>query len=99
MESMTARQAADGTVFCFVMNWTREARSVNLPYPMKDYETGKAILKLLSDTGRKTGMTVIIITHNSALTAMADRVVRMRNGRMYEVTINRHPAHATDLVW
>ncbi len=37
-----SRQAADGTVFCFVMNWTREARSVNLPYPMKDYETGKA---------------------------------------------------------
>ena len=41
-----------------------------------DYNTGKAILKLLQDTGRQTGMTVIIITHNSALTAMADRVVQ-----------------------
>ena len=42
-----------------------------------DYNTGKAILKLLQDTGRQTGMTVIIITHNSALTAMADRVVQI----------------------
>ena len=44
-----------------------------------DYNTGKAILKLLQDTGRQTGMTVIIITHNSALTAMADRVVQVKN--------------------
>src|SRR5699024_8792969 len=45
-----------------------------------DYTTGKAILKLLQDMSRKKGMTVIIITHNSALTAMADRVIRVKNG-------------------
>ena len=44
-----------------------------------DYMTGKAILQLLQDTGRKTGMTILIITHNSALTAMADRVIRVKN--------------------
>ena len=45
-----------------------------------DYVTGKQILKLLQDTARNTGMTVVIITHNSALTAMADRVIRVKNG-------------------
>ena len=50
-----------------------------------DYQTGKAILQLLQDTGRKTGMTVIIITHNSALTAMADRVIKVRSGTVTSV--------------
>ena len=45
-----------------------------------DYNTGKAVLKLLQDTARQTGMTVVIITHNKALCAMADRVVRLRSG-------------------
>ena len=45
-----------------------------------DYKTGKAILKLLQDTARESGMTVIIITHNSALTAMADRVIELKSG-------------------
>ena len=51
-----------------------------------DYQTGKAILQLLQDTARKSGMTVIIITHNSALTAMADRVIRVKNGTIASVT-------------
>ena len=42
---------------------------------------------------------MVMVTHNEEITRMADRVVRMRDGRMHEVTINRHPAHATDLVW
>ena len=50
-----------------------------------DYQTGKSILKLLQDTGKKTGMTVVIITHNSALCAMADRVIRIKNGTVESV--------------
>ncbi len=64
-----------------------------------DYQTGKAILKLLQDTGRKTGMTVIIITHNSALTAMADRVIRVKNGTVTSVSINEHPIDISQIEW
>ncbi len=64
-----------------------------------DYQTGKAILKLLQDTGRKTGMTIIIITHNSALTAMADRVIRMKNGTVDSVTINTSPIDVSEIEW
>ena len=64
-----------------------------------DYQTGKAILKLLQDTGRTTGMTVIIITHNSALTAMADRVIKVRNGTVRSVTINEHPQDISEIEW
>jgi putative ABC transport system ATP-binding protein len=64
-----------------------------------DYQTGKAILKLLQDTGRSTGMTVVIITHNSALTAMADRVIRVRNGTVQSVTINEHPQDISEIEW
>ena len=59
-----------------------------------DYQTGKAILQLLQDTGRRTGMTVIIITHNGALTAMADRVIRVKNG-----TKNEHPQNISEIEW
>ena len=64
-----------------------------------DYQTGKAILKLLQDTGRKTGMTVIIITHNGALTAMADRVIKVRNGTVKSVTINENPQDISEIEW
>ena len=64
-----------------------------------DYQTGKAILQLLQDTGRKTGMTVIIITHNSALTAMADRVIRVKNGTVSSVTQNEHPQNIAEIEW
>lgn len=64
-----------------------------------DYQTGKAILKLLQDTGRKTGMTVIIITHNSALTAMADRVIRVKNGTVRSVVCNEHPQNVEEIEW
>ena len=64
-----------------------------------DYQTGKAILKLLQDTGRKTGMTVIIITHNSALTAMADRVVRVKNGTVASVELNPEPKNISEIEW
>ena len=64
-----------------------------------DYQTGKAILKLLQDTGRRTGMTVIIITHNSALTAMADRVIRVRNGTVVSEVKNENPQNVAEIEW
>ena len=64
-----------------------------------DYQTGKAILKLLQDTGRRTGMTVVIITHNSALTAMADRVIRVKNGTVASVTLNENPQNVSEIEW
>ena len=64
-----------------------------------DYQTGKTILKLLQDTGRKTGMTVIIITHNAALTAMADRVIRVKNGTVVSETINESPQNISEIEW
>ncbi|MBO5129645.1 MAG: ABC transporter ATP-binding protein [Oscillospiraceae bacterium] len=64
-----------------------------------DYQTGKAILQLLQDTGRKTGMTVVIITHNGALTAMADRVIRVRSGTVVSVTLNEHPQDIQEIEW
>lgn len=64
-----------------------------------DYETGKAILKLLQDTCRKSGMTVVIITHNSALTAMADRVVKIKNGTVASVSIDENPESIENIEW
>ena len=64
-----------------------------------DYQTGKAILQLLQNTGRRTGMTVVIITHNGALTAMADRVIRVRSGTVCEVTCNPHPQDIREIEW
>ena len=64
-----------------------------------DYNTGKAILKLLQDTSRKTGMTVVIITHNSALTAMADRVITIKSGTIGTVTKNAHPTPVEEIEW
>ncbi len=64
-----------------------------------DYQTGKSILQLLQDTGRKTGMTVIIITHNSALTAMADRVIKVKNGTVSSVRINEKPQNIAEIEW
>ena len=64
-----------------------------------DYQTGKAILQLLQDTGRRNGMTVIIITHNGALTAMADRAIRVKNGTVASVTKNEHPQNISEIEW
>ena len=64
-----------------------------------DYNTGKQILKLLQDTSRKSGMTVVIITHNSALTAMADRVIRVKSGTIQSVSTNAHPTPVEEIEW
>ena len=64
-----------------------------------DYNTGKAILKLLQDTCRKKGVTVIIITHNLALTPMGDKVIEVRNGKIQKVTINENPTPVERIEW
>ena len=64
-----------------------------------DYNTGKQILQLLEDTSRKSGMTVIIITHNSALTAMADRVITVRSGTVRDVKLNPSPTPISEIEW
>ena len=64
-----------------------------------DYNTGKAILKLLQDTSRSTGMTVIIITHNKALCAMADRVIRVKSGTISSVQKNEEIIPVEEIEW
>lgn len=64
-----------------------------------DYNTGKAILKLLQDTCRKTNMTVVIVTHNSALCDMADRVIRVKSGTIQSVTVNPSPTPVEQIEW
>ena len=64
-----------------------------------DYNTGKANLKLLQDTCRNKGMTVIVITHNSALAPMADRVIHIKNGRVESMEMNAHPVPVETIEW
>lgn len=64
-----------------------------------DYQTGKAILKLLQDTCRNSGRTVIVITHNAAFKGIADRVISIHDGQATGNEINEHPVDASTLVW
>lgn len=64
-----------------------------------DYKTGKAILKLLQDTCRQEGMTVIVITHNSAIAPMADRVIYIKNGRVDHMQRNEVPVPVEEIEW
>jgi len=64
-----------------------------------DYSTGKAVLKLLQDLSREKGMTVVIITHNSAITEMGDRIVRIKSGAISSVRINENPKPIEEIEW
>lgn len=64
-----------------------------------DYQTGKSILKLLQDTCREKGMTVIVITHNSALAPMADRVIKIKNGKVSRMYENENPVPVENIEW
>jgi len=64
-----------------------------------DYSTGKAILKLLQDTCRELKMTVVVITHNSAISPMADKVIKVKNGKVSSVTINENPIPVEGIEW
>ncbi len=64
-----------------------------------DYVTGKQILKLLQDMSRESGMTVVVVTHNLAITPMADQVIRMKSGKVVSDTINDHPVDIEKIEW
>ena len=64
-----------------------------------DYKTGKEVLKLLQDTARRNNMTVLIITHNQAIAPMADRIIRMRSGKIEENIINKKPVSIEEVEW
>ena len=64
-----------------------------------DYNTGKAILKLLQDMCREKGMTVIVITHNSALAPMADRLIKIKNGKVSSMITNENPVSIDEIEW
>ncbi|MCR4594479.1 MAG: ABC transporter ATP-binding protein [Clostridiales bacterium] len=64
-----------------------------------DYITGKSILKLLQDTCREKGMTVIVITHNSALTPMADKIIKIKNGKVDKILLNEAPTPVDQIEW
>lgn len=64
-----------------------------------DYNTGKSILKLLEDTCREKGMTVIVITHNQAITPMADRIISIKNGNVHSVKMNREKTPVEEIEW
>ncbi len=64
-----------------------------------DYNTGKTILKLLQDTCRQKGMTVVVITHNQAITPMADRVIKIKNSKVSKITLNPEPVSVDAIEW
>lgn len=64
-----------------------------------DYNTGKAILKLLQDTCREMGMTVIVVTHNTAIVPMADKVIKIRNGKVENISLNENPIPVERIEW
>ena len=64
-----------------------------------DYDTGKAILKLLQEMCREKGMTVIVITHNSALAPMADRLIKIKNGKVSSMKVNENPISIDEIEW
>ena len=64
-----------------------------------DYKTGKNILKLLSDVAKKKGKTVIIVTHNSALTEIGDKVFKIKNGKIEESIVNKKPKNIDEVEW
>lgn len=64
-----------------------------------DYVTGKSILKLLQDTCRQMGMTVVVITHNTAIAPMADKVIHIKSGRVDQVEISQNPTPVEDIEW
>lgn len=64
-----------------------------------DYQTGKQVLQILQDMSRKQGTTVIIVTHNAALAPIADRVIRMHDAKVQEVTVNDAPKQIAEIEW
>lgn len=72
--------------------------NITVPTGALDYQTGKSILKLLQDTCRR-GITVVVITHNQAIAPMADRIIKIKNGRVSETKINETPKSVEEIEW
>ena len=68
------------------------------PTAALDYATSIEVLSVMEEVV-KNGTTIIMVTHNEEITKMADRVIKIRNGMPYKISVNRNPKHATDLVW
>jgi putative ABC transport system ATP-binding protein len=64
-----------------------------------DYQTGKSILQLLQDSCQKKGVTAVVITHNTAIASMADRVVKIKSGKVESVTDNKNPVPVSQIEW
>ena len=64
-----------------------------------DYNTGKSVLKLLQDTCRKSGMTVVVITHNQAIAGMADRIITVKSGTISDIRMNSDIKDIADIEW
>ena len=64
-----------------------------------DYNTGKSVLKLLQDTSRNNNMTVVVVTHNQAIAPMADKVIKIKNGKVEEELINSNPLSVERIEW
>ena len=87
------------TAICRAMAENPELILADEPTGALDYATGKSILSLLQKQSREGGMTVAIITHNSALTAMADRVIRIKSGRIVSCETNPSPTPIENIEW
>lgn len=96
---LSRRRAA--AAFPLRARWQRTLKIIlcDEPTGALDYHTGKAVLKLLQDTCQSTGKTVLIITHNSALTRIADRVIRVKNGTVIESGVNDAPLPVERIEW
>ncbi len=69
------------------------------PTAALDFATGQGVLKVFEDVVRNQGTTVVMITHNAEIAKMADRVIKLKNGKVYSVKINRHPLSADEISW
>ena len=81
------------------LKFKRKVKVTDEPTGALDYNTGKAILKLLQEMCREKGMTVIVITHNSALAPMADRLIKIKNGKVSSMKVNENPISIDEIEW
>ena len=94
VQNLTARENVE-----LAIQISKNPLNIDEPTGASDYNTGKAILKLLQETCRKNGVTVVIITHNLALTPMGDKVIEVKNGRIKNITINKNPVPVERIEW
>ena len=97
--TMLAALAVAGSAVAQALGGWDVALKVLICFMALDYVTGKSILKLLQDTCRQQGMTVVVITHNSAIAPMADQVIHVKNGRVERIDHNDRPVPVETIEW